>query len=113
MYRYVVVCEMCNNLVKSVFAHSSSSHLPPKLLTDSKQALQELTLFSSSVRERCKNEETSSQFAHATSYSTKLSLLASETNVGQFFDFCYNLHSVFFENFQIMEESPWALGTFF
>jgi hypothetical protein len=87
MYRYVVVCEMCNNLVKSVFAHSSSSHLPPKLLTDSKQALQELTLFSSSVRERCKNEETSSQFAHATSYSTKLSLLASETNVGQFFDF--------------------------
>jgi hypothetical protein len=40
------------------------------------------------------------------------SLLASETSIGQFFDFCYNLHSGFFENFQIMEESPWVLGTF-
>jgi hypothetical protein len=41
---------MCNNLVKSVFAHSSS-HLPQQFLTNSKQALQEFTLFPSSVRE--------------------------------------------------------------
>ncbi len=67
------------------------------------------------MSERCKNE-TSTQFAHATSYSTKLSLCFPLKPVlgRQFFDFCYITSTPgSLKIFKFMEESPWALGTSF